>query len=83
MKHIILGIQLKNRMKHAPEIQPILTEYGCYIKTRIGLHDVHDELCEPTGIIFIETHGDEKKIAQLEKKLKAKKGVILKKMIFN
>jgi hypothetical protein len=82
MKRTILGIQLKNRVKHAPEIQPILTEYGCYIKTRLGLHDVHNELCEPAGIILLETHGDEKKIAQLEKKLKATKGIILKKMDF-
>jgi metal-responsive CopG/Arc/MetJ family transcriptional regulator len=82
MTHTILGIQLKDRHSTANDVQNILTEYGCIIKTRIGLHDVHGDKCSPTGIIVLELHGEEKEIKKLISKLGSVKGLRLKKMIF-
>ena len=36
----IIGIKVENRREEASKLQDILTEYGCVIKTRIGLHDM-------------------------------------------
>ena len=38
-QHIILGVHITDRLKNAVEVQKVFTEYGCNIKTRIGLHD--------------------------------------------
>jgi hypothetical protein len=80
--HIILGVHITERVKHVPDVQTRLTEYGCYIKTRLGLHDVGKDFCSPNGLILLEMAGEEAKVAQLEKKLKAIEGVEVKKMVF-
>ncbi len=36
----IIGISVNNRAAESQQLQEILTKYGCYIKTRIGLHDM-------------------------------------------
>ena len=42
-QHIILGIHVTDRLKNAVDVQKVFTEYGCNIKTRIGLHDAERE----------------------------------------
>ena len=37
-KHIVLGIHVQNRVTQVPDIQKMFTEFGCNIKTRLGLH---------------------------------------------
>jgi hypothetical protein len=36
--HLVFGIHVGDRVKEASAIQGLLTEYGCNIRTRIGLH---------------------------------------------
>ena len=55
--HIILGIHVTDRLKNAVEVQKVFTEYGCNIKTRVGLHDVDDNVCSPSGVVLIEFFG--------------------------
>ena len=55
--HIILGIHIGDRLKKAADVQKVFTEYGCNIKTRIGLHDVDDRACSPSGVVLIEFFG--------------------------
>ncbi len=50
MKKIILGIQVTNRLTKAPEVEKLFTQYGCNIKTRLGLHDVNETSFSPTGL---------------------------------
>ena len=83
MAHIIFGMQLSDRESLAHDMQKLLTEYGCSIKTRFGLHDVHGNVCSPTGIILLEMFGDEAPINELEEKLKGMDGVTFKKMVFD
>jgi hypothetical protein len=80
--HMILGIHLQNRVRQAGAVQKLLTAHGCCIKTRIGLHDVHETYCAPNGIILLELAGDMKEAAALTRALKAIKGVDIKQMIF-
>jgi len=81
-QRIILGVQVTNRLENIQDVQKILTEYGCYIKTRLGLHQVTESHCSTTGLLILETYGDEAGILQLESKLQNLKGLTVKKMVF-
>ena len=50
----IIGIQILNRTEDATKLQEILTNYGCLIKTRIGLHDMGEYKCLNYGIVLIQ-----------------------------
>lgn len=82
-KTTILGIQLNQRTNTAPTFQEIITNHGCNIKTRIGLHRVEDNQCSPSGIILLEAIGEDKDIESLERDIKALGDVEVQKMIFN
>ncbi len=82
-KHIIVGVHITNRIKHAGAVQKVFTEYGVHIKTRLGLHDVTDSTSSHNGIILLELVGDEKKCSSILNKLTAIKGVDAKKIVFS
>ena len=50
----ILGISLEDRSQYAAKFQEILTEQGCNIRTRIGLHPIGEYNCVNSGIILLE-----------------------------
>jgi hypothetical protein len=81
-KRIVLGVLIANRAACATEFQKIITEYGCSIKTRIGLHGVSDNACSPSGLVLLEMFGDEAPILELESKLKAVDCFRVQKMVF-
>ena len=81
-KRIVLGIMITNRLKEVPTIQKILTDHGCNIKTRLGLHEVSKKTSSPLGLLILDTCGDEADIMSMEKKLKKVKGLVVKKMVF-
>ena len=45
--HIILGVHITDRLKNAVDVQKVFTEFGCNIKTRVGLHDVGEQRLRP------------------------------------
>lgn len=81
-KRMVFGIQITNRAKNAGQVQKILTDYGCNIRTRIGLHEVDDKVCSPSGLILLELYGKEQDILKMEGNLKAIDGVVVQKMVF-
>ncbi|HON90493.1 MAG: hypothetical protein KBI32_00115 [Phycisphaerae bacterium] len=81
-RHLIIGIHISDRVHNVPGVQNLLTEYGCSIKTRIGLHSVDDKFCSPNGLILLEMAGPEKPTFELIEKLKAIGGVDVQTMIF-
>lgn len=54
----IFGIRLDNRTQTAIDFQKVLTNFGCSIKTRLGLHDVNNNVCAPNGLILLEVIDD-------------------------
>jgi len=82
-KHIVLGVHITNRLKDAVPVQQLLTEYGCNIKTRVGLHEVGENICGPGGIIVLEMFGDEKVCLSLADHLNKIDGVEAQKMVFS
>ncbi len=81
-KRIILGVHISQRAAQVPSVQSVLTDCGCNIKTRIGLHDVSDNVCSNTGLLILEMYGDEASISDCEAKLNAIDGVQVKRMEF-
>lgn len=78
----ILGILITDRQKEAGKVQTLLTKYGCSIKTRLGLHEVNNDLCSTSGLILLELTGDKAEIDKLENELKAIGGTQTQKMVF-
>lgn len=78
----IIGIFINERVKEASLIQNILTKYGCSIKTRLGLHEVANNFCSPSGLILLELHGDTNEMLKLENELLTVEGIQVQKMTF-
>ena len=57
-RHIVLGVHITDRVHHAHAVQDLLTQYGCSIKTRIGLHEVSEQFCSPNGLLLLEMAGE-------------------------
>jgi hypothetical protein len=81
--HFIVGLHIHDRMKQAPALQKVLSEYGCHIKTRIGLHEASEEFCSPAGVVLLEMVGDRKALEAFVRRAGAIDGVDVKKMIFS
>jgi metal-responsive CopG/Arc/MetJ family transcriptional regulator len=80
--HVIYGVHVTNRVKSVPDVQEAFTQFGCMIRTRVGMHDVHDDYCSPAGLIVLEVFGKGKDLRKFEKRLKGLKGVDFQKMVF-
>lgn len=80
--HVILGVHVTDRVHKATNVQQLFTEYGCSIKTRLGLHEVNDKVCSPRGLIILEMFGPESDADALAGKLNAIDGIECKKMVF-
>jgi hypothetical protein len=78
----ILGVLITDRKKEAGKVQTVLTKYGCSIKTRLGLHEVTDDVCSTSGLLLLELTGDMSEMDKLEKELVAIDGAQTQKMVF-
>ena len=78
-KRTILGVHVAQRTKHTAKVQKILTDYGCSIRTRIGLHEAGGGFCSPSGLILLEVVD---RAGALAAALAKVPGVSVKKMVF-
>lgn len=75
MKRTVLLILVSKRKDSAEMVQKILTGWGCYIKTRLGLHDGVMDNCTDSGLIFLELTGDITQHEEISRKLNLVEGV--------
>ncbi|HOD54256.1 MAG TPA: hypothetical protein PKJ08_07005 [Candidatus Cloacimonadota bacterium] len=75
----IMAITIKKRNEEALEVQKILTEYGCSIQTRLGLHETY-EGCSNMGVILLQLRCDGNTCEELASKLSAIEGVAVNHM---
>jgi short subunit dehydrogenase-like uncharacterized protein len=68
-------ILIGSRDEAAEKVQKILTGWGCFIKTRLGLHDDVLENCTQSGLLFLELTGELEKMQEIERKLNLVKSV--------
>lgn len=79
---VILGVKTQNRFDNSECIQRILTKYGCFIKTRLGLHDITESSCPKYALILLEIPDDEKAVS-IAKLLLDIDGIEIQRMQFN
>jgi hypothetical protein len=80
--HIILAIHVTDRLKDAVSVQKVFTEFGCNIKTRLGLHDVAGDVCAPGGVVLLEIVGGQSIAAEMTSRLTGIDGVEVKSIAF-
>ncbi|MEA3445025.1 MAG: hypothetical protein U9R19_09915 [Bacteroidota bacterium] len=83
MKEIrILGLRVNDRIKEAGRTQSVLSAYAESINTRLGFHEVSEDVCSRTGFIILELRGDPKTWDKLEIELDRIGGLDVKNMSF-
>lgn len=82
-QHIILGVHITDRTHHVRSVQDALTEFGCNIRTRLGLHEADKGFCSTNGLLILEMTDDAATAKKLADKLNAIEGVEVKQMIFD
>jgi len=71
MEYKIVAVKVGNREGVAQDMQGILTEHGCAIKVRLGLHDMPENSCSPAGLVLMEVTGENSEIQAMVLKLNA------------
>lgn len=71
----IVAMTLKGRANHAPQVQQVLTDNGCAIRARIGLHEGVQDACSNEGLIILQVCGSDEEIQALLQALNAIDGV--------
>jgi len=75
MEQNVLLVLVSMRKNAAVTVQKILTEWGCLIKTRLGLHEDVLDNCSESGLLFLQLVGEKEKHTELERKLNLVTGV--------
>ncbi len=74
-KYNIMSVLTNNRVQNVNLMQNVLTESGCIIKTRLGIHDASENSCSNEGLIILNLIGSDDEIEKLECKLNEIPGV--------
>ena len=69
MTYKVVLIKVEHRSSEAAKVQDILTEYGCNIKVRLGLHQISEDFCANDGLIILEVDGKDEDLKALVNKL--------------
>ncbi len=80
--HVIFGVHITERVKHAGDVQKCLTQHGCNIKTRLGLHEISNNYCATSGVLLLEMVGEDAAVDELQEKLSQIEGVEVQRMVF-
>ncbi|HQM96689.1 MAG TPA: hypothetical protein PK705_06765 [Clostridia bacterium] len=73
--YYVIGVRIDNRVNVSLKLQEVLTENGCKIKARLGLHEVSEEVCANDGLIILQPCGELKDVEQLVKDLNKLEGL--------
>ncbi|MGI6153300.1 MAG: hypothetical protein ACOYJB_05610 [Christensenellaceae bacterium] len=73
--YFIIGVRLDNRVHNAAHFQQVLTENGCNIRVRLGLHEASEKACANDGIIVLQPCGTEEEVNRLVDALNKLEGV--------
>lgn len=78
----ILGLMIFDRIKEAGMTQKVLSQYGHVIKSRLGFHEVNENICSRVGMIILQLAGNPAEWDKLEKELKEIGGLKVERMVF-
>lgn len=74
MEYNIMAIKIDERRKNSPDVQHVLSGFGCSIKVRLGLHET-ENVCSDEGLLILQLTGDTEEMKKLEKALNEMEGV--------
>ncbi len=84
MKEIrILGLLITDRIKEAGRTQEVLSRYGHIIKSRLGFHEVTEDVCSRVGVILLQLSGRSSEFNELEEALAEIGGLEVQHMRFS
>ena len=79
----VLGIKIIDRIKEAGLTQGILSKHASVITTRLGFHEVTDEICSREAYIILHLNGAPVDTDKLTSDLKSLEGIEFREMIFS
>jgi hypothetical protein len=79
----IIGINVLDRIKEAGRTQQVLSKYATSIKTRLGFHELSEDICSRNGFVILELTGNISDWDSLENELNEIGGINIQKMIFD
>jgi len=82
MQTVIMGILIKDRIKESGRTLNILSQYASIISTRLGFHEVSQEVCSRVGFILLYLKGEESICQELYNKLQKIGGIEVQVMSF-
>ena len=71
MVYKVVLVKIDQRSSEATKVQEILTNYGCNIRVRLGLHEVSNEFCANDGLVVLEVQGDQDILDKMIEELNA------------
>jgi hypothetical protein len=78
----IMIIRMEERRQRSPRVQEVLSEFGCSIKVRLGLHEAGD-VCSDEGILILQMTGEKSEMLALEAALNQMDGVKAKLVVLD
>ncbi|MDC7224514.1 MAG: hypothetical protein PQJ60_12290 [Spirochaetales bacterium] len=58
MEYKLVAVKIGKREDTATAVQALLTDFGCNIKVRLGLHDLPEGACSPSGLVILQVTAD-------------------------
>lgn len=79
----IIGLLITDRIKEAGRTQQVMTKYAHVISSRLGFHEVTEDVCSRLGVIILQLAGSWEECNKLEKELGEIGGLEIQHMVFN
>jgi hypothetical protein len=79
----VLGIKIIDRIKEAGLTQEVLSGHAGVITTRLGFHEVTENICSREAYIILHLKDDHADSEKLSKELESIGGIIIREMIFS
>jgi hypothetical protein len=78
----IIGLLITDRIKEAGMTQQVLSMHANIIKSRLGFHEVSDNVCSRVGVMLLQLRGKALECDKLENALREIGGIEVQKMTF-
>ena len=78
----VLGIKIIDRIKEAGLTQEILSRHSEHIITRLGFHEITDEVCSREAYIVLHLDGNQADSEKLKSELISLGGIEVREMVF-
>lgn len=79
----VVGIKITDRIKESGLVQKNLSMYGSVISTRLGFHELSNEVCSREGFMVIHLAGIPDECDELVDILKKTEGITVREMLFS